>query len=235
MSGILILSGVELEARVLARQLELPALKSLPFTAFGRDSVRLAPVGLRAGFLPSRWARLTEGLDHPLVVSAGVCGGLDPQLHCGDLVLPESVIGPSGELFNVTPSQHRRAAGLAGEAARGGALVTAREVVATPEAKAALFAGSGAVAVDMESAQILARSTAAGCPALVVRAISDGADESVPPELVGLVSAAGRLRTVRALALTVTRPTVLPRALALRQATQHALGVAARLLAVLIG
>lgn len=233
MSGILILTAVELEARALARQLELPALKSTAFRAFGREALRLAPVGLRAGLLPSRWAALREGLDHPLVISAGVCGALSPDLGPGDLVVPDSVIGPSGERLAVTPSQHARAAAAASGPARGGALVTSREVVATPETKSALFARTGAVAVDMESAVILAWAAAAGCPTLVVRAVSDAASECLPPELSSLVSPTGRLRAVRALALALTRPAAVPRALAVRRATHHALGAVARLLAAL--
>ena len=65
----------------------------------------------------------------------------------------------------------------------------------------------------------------------MVRGVSDAAGESVPAELIGLVTEAGKLRTARALALSVTRPHVLPRALALRHATQRALAAVARLLA----
>ena len=230
MSRILILTAVELEARALARQLELPALPSLPFPAFGRGTLRLAPVGLRAGLLAERWPILRLGLDQPLVISAGVCGALAPDLRPGALVLPESVLGPSAERLNVTPTAYARALALGG-AARGGTLQTSREVVATVEAKAALFARTGAVAVDMESSLILTHAAGAGCPALVVRAVADAAGETLPPELIGLVTEAGRLRAVRALALTVTRPRVLPRALALRHATRRALAEVARLLA----
>ncbi|MGH7383878.1 MAG: hypothetical protein ACREKG_01775, partial [Candidatus Rokuibacteriota bacterium] len=227
MSGILILTAVELEARVLARRLGLPAIPLLPFPAFGRGALRVAPVGLRAGLLASRWPRLLAGLNHPLVVSGGVCGALAPDLQTGDLVLPESVLGPGGERLNVTPTRHRQATDLAA-AARGGTLVTSREVIATAEAKAALFASTGAVAVDMESFVILAHAAGAGCPTLVVRGVSDTAAERVPLELIGLVTEAGKLRPGRALALTLTRPRVLPRALALRRATRRGLAAVAR-------
>ena len=103
-------------------------------------------------------------------------------------------------------------------------------VVATPTEKAALHARTGAVAVDMESSLILTFAAGAGCPTLVVRGVSDAAGESVPPELIGLVTEAGKLRPGRVLALGVTRPHVLPRALALRHATQRALAAVARLL-----
>jgi len=237
--GILILTAVELEARVLARELEFPLLSSLPFPAFGRGSVRLAAVGLRAGLLEARWAALTEGLDRPLIVSAGVCGALDPRLRPGDLAIPESVLAPTGELYNVTPSQHRRALGAAASRvrapARSGLLVTTRDVVGTPEGKAELFAQTGAVAADMESAVVLARAAASGCPSLVVRGVSDGAAQSLPPELVGLVTPEGKLRSARVLALMASRPAVLPRALALSHTTRKALRAVATLLATLLG
>lgn len=232
MSGILILTAVELEARVLARRLELPPITVLPFPAFGRGLLRVAPVGLRAGLLGSRWPRLLAGFNYPLVVSSGVCGGLAPDLKVGELVVPESVLGPGGERLNVTPTRHRQATDLAG-AARGGTLVTSREVAATAEAKAALFESSGAVAVDMESAVILTHAGSAGCPTLVVRGVSDAAGESVPIELIELMTPEGKLRPGRALALTVTRPRLLPRALALRQATRLALTAVARVIAAI--
>ena len=142
-------------------------------------AIRVAPVGLRAGLLATRWPRLVAELDDPLIVSAGVCGGLDPALAQGDLVLPESIIGPTDELLNVTPSHHRAAEALALSVSTG-RLITTREVIRTPEAKATLFARTGAVAADMESSLIVSMAAAAGLPSLVVRAVSDAATESSP-------------------------------------------------------
>src|SRR5215831_6007397 len=96
LNPLLVLTAIELEARALARRLELPRLTHFPFLAFGRGSVRLAPVGIGAGLCRARWARLLEGLGCPLVISAGVCGGLDPRLAPGDLVIPGRVTGPDG-------------------------------------------------------------------------------------------------------------------------------------------
>jgi hypothetical protein len=85
----------------------------------------------------------------------------------------------------------------------------------------------------MESSLILAHAAGAGCPALVVRGVSDAASESVPPELMDLMTPTGKLRAARALAVMLTRPRVVPRALALRQATRRALTAVAGLLAAL--
>ena len=84
----LILTAVELEAHALARHLGLPPLPAQPCRALRHAATsRWLAVGLRRR--PSRLAlaRLLAGLDHPLVVSAGVCGGLDPALTPGTLVV----------------------------------------------------------------------------------------------------------------------------------------------------
>lgn len=229
MRATLILSAVELEAHALARALDLPPLTAVP--AFGAGQVRVAAVGLKAGLLPARWPALVKGLTEPLVVSAGVCGGLDPALEAGDLVLPESVIGPAGDLLNVTPSHHRAACSAVVSPSTG-RLVTIREVVATPVAKAALFARTGAVAADMESSIVLATASAAGLPSLVVRAVSDGARDTVPAELIRLVTPDGRLRMAGAVGL-IAHPSVVPRALEVRRAVIRALARVAGVLTAL--
>ena len=234
MNGILILTAVELEAAGLARELELPALSGLPFRAYGRGAVRIVPVGPGAGLLPARWAPGLAGLSTPLVISAGLCGGLDPGLTVGDLVVPARVLGISGAALAVTADAHARACALAGPAVETRALATAAHVVATPADKAALRAATGAVAVDMESAAIVTAAHAAGASALVVRAVSDDAESSVPAALTALVSPEGRMRGGRALLLAFTQPQTLPRALALRRGSRRAVAAVARVLAGLL-
>ena len=221
MVAILVLTAVELEARALARALSLPSLPSLLFPAFGRGALRVAPVGLRAGLLDSRWTALIPTSDHPLVVSAGVCGGLDPTLRAGDLVLPDSVMNEAGLRLPVTGSVAQRSAAAGGAPARAGVMATPSRVVATPEAKAAFRAATGAVAVDMESAVILEAAAARGCSSLVVRAVSDDARETLPDEVTRLMGADGRLRGGGLLVLA--RPRLLARAFQLRRSTRRAL------------
>jgi adenosylhomocysteine nucleosidase len=227
--AILVLTAVEFEARALARALRLPLLPSLLFPAFGRGSLSIASVGLRAGLLAPRWTALVAASDHPLVVSAGVCGGLDPALRVGDLVLPDSVVSEAGVRLPVTGTVAQRAAAAGGAPARAGVMLTASRIVATPEAKAALRAATGAVAVDMESAAILEAAAARGCSSLVVRAVSDDASETLPEELMRMMGADGRIRGGGVFALA--RPGVLGRALRLRRSTRQALASVANSLA----
>lgn len=228
--SLLILTAVDVEAARLARRLALSAVPSLPFRAFHRRGIRLAVVGPGARELSERWVRLVDGLTDPLVVSAGVCGGLAPELAVGDLVLPDRVLGPGGEVFEVGASPAARGLAAAMPSARRGLLVTTPEVVGTVRAKAALRAATGAIAVDMESAGILAAAAAAGCPSVVVRAVSDVATRALGADLVGLVAPDGRLRLGRAVALVLRRPGRIPHALALGRDTGRALATVSRAL-----
>ena len=234
MGPILILTAVELEARRLARDLELPLLRRRPFPIFGRGAVRISHVGLGAAYCAARWPALLADLDRPLVVSAGVCGALDPRLMPGTLVVPDRVIDHAGRVHAVDARAHAAAAGRVGHAWSVAALVTVRAIVATPADKAALHARTGAAAVDMESAAIVESAAAAGLPALVIRGVCDGAAEPLPARLTRLVTPDGRLRLARAMVLTVARPGTVPQALGLRRQTHRALGAVSRALAALI-
>jgi adenosylhomocysteine nucleosidase len=112
-------------------------------------------------------------------------------------------------------------------------LLSVAEPVATAALKARLWLETGALAVDMESAAILAWAAAHDVPAAVVRGVADTAGSGIPEDLASVVGADGTIRTARALRVALARPRALPEALALRHATNAALdGVAAVLAAV---
>lgn len=132
---------------------------------------------IRTGYGPVRSAaaaaRIAEVAASALAVG-GVAGALADDLRVGDLVVATAVTGVDGAGGTTTvccPS----APLLAGELRRAGLRVRAGEIatVAHPvrDGQHAALAASGAIAVDMESAPLLAG--AAGRPAVVLRAISD--------------------------------------------------------------
>ena len=173
-----------------------------------------------------------------VVVSAGVCGALDPELVGGALVVPRAVQLLSGALLSVSPALQERvltAAAAHGSvrAAHGSVLLSVDKVVSTPSLKRELWQRTGAVAVDMESGPILAAAAARGWPALVVRAVSDTADEALSPELASLVDARGRPRLARAAGLMLRRPDLLPQAWRIALASRRALHSVARVLVTL--
>jgi adenosylhomocysteine nucleosidase len=218
-SRVLVLTAVELEARTLARELGLDRVAGDELLRFRGGAVEVACVGLggcRLAALGDRWTART------LVVSAGTCGALAPDLASGALVVPEAVMTPGGGRYapHAVPGVDR-----------GGRLLSVTEVVETAEAKARLWLDTGALAVDMESAEILRWAGSRGLHAAVVRGVSDTATEAVPRALRASVDGDGRLRTSRALRAVLARPATLGQAMVLRRGTTAALATVAATLA----
>ncbi|HXW44611.1 MAG TPA: 4-hydroxy-3-methylbut-2-enyl diphosphate reductase [Streptosporangiaceae bacterium] len=133
---------------------------------------------IRTGYGPRRAAAaaaaIAQSAPDALVVG-GVGGGIDAGLRVGDLVVASqasyqgsTVSCPSAPLL----AGELRRAGLR---AQVGPIVTVDHVLRPRELAAA--GSSGAIAVDMETAPLLA--AAAGSPAVVVRAISDTPAHSI--------------------------------------------------------
>ncbi|HXY98540.1 MAG TPA: nucleoside phosphorylase [Stellaceae bacterium] len=117
------------------------------------------------------------------LVSFGICGGLDPALASGSLLLPLAVREETGARLPVDRAWHAAVAAAlaeAGIAAATGDLLGAAAPAATPERKRALHAG-GAVAVDLESHFVAQAARAARLPFLVLRAVADPAARRLPP------------------------------------------------------
>lgn len=141
------------------------------------------------------------------VLSFGIAGGLDPSTRPGDLIVASRVRAPSGA-YAADADWAAALARLTG--ARLGILAGATAAVATPAAKRALHAGTGALAVDMESAAAAAHAAAHRLPFAVLRAIADPHDTALPrAALVGLRPDGGTAPW-RVLAALARRPGELP-------------------------
>jgi adenosylhomocysteine nucleosidase len=220
-SRLLILTAVDFEARALARHLGLDPAPGGGWPHFSGGSLEIVAVGVGASHLGPR---LTRPATPALVVSAGVCGALAPELTVGTLVVPETVLGPDG--------RRRTTAAVAG-LRRHGTLLTVDRVLEDAAAKSRCWLETGALAVDMESAAILDWAAARSLPALVVRAVSDPATRGVPADLARVVHDDGRVRPMRAVAAILARPRALADAVALRTATTTALKTVAATLGTL--
>ena len=222
MTRALVLTALDLEARGLARHLGLGLVSCSRWAQFRAGSTEIVAVGIGAGHLEARCGSVAKP---DLVISAGVCGGLAPSLPPGALVIPEAVLAPDGA---------RRATAVLPGLERRGTLVSTREMVTTPAAKARLHLTAGALAVDMESAEILDWAGARGWPAVIVRAVADPADRSLPHDLASAVDEDGRLHPLRAVRAALARPRAIPAALALRSGTEAALRNVAHVLAQIV-
>jgi adenosylhomocysteine nucleosidase len=147
--------------------------------------VRILHTGI-GGEAAAKALRMALEDDRPsAVISSGFAGGLDPALQVGDVIADVAV--SSRELLRELPTEIRR-----------GRICTASAAVDSPENKARLYQKVGAQAVDMETEAVAAECARAGIPLLVVRAISDAAEDPIPlPLEVAWDVAAQRPRPVR--------------------------------------
>ena len=221
MTRVLVLTALDVEARGLARHLGLAPVAGASSPHFIGGVLELATIGLRGARLAERAAgwRAPE-----LVVSAGVCGALAPALAVGALVVPTVVLQGAGERWPTATLPR-----LSGD----GALLTVGAVVESAAQKARLWMETGALAVDMESAAIMAWARGRDVPAAVVRGVSDDAERGIPAALAAAVSEDGRVRPLRAVTAALTGATALGDLLELRAGTEAALKTVAAALATL--
>ena len=162
------------------------------------------------------------------LVSFGIAGALDPRLGAGDLVFGTEIVGPGGTTYPC--DQRWRADIMHALSARGIATVDGRilgsaQALLRIEDKAAAFAASGCLAVDMESHAVAAVAATAGRPFLAIRAIADTAQDSLPAFVTEAVTVDGRADTGKATRALLRRPWELPAALRLARRTDAALSV----------
>ena len=138
------------------------------------------------------------------LVSFGLAGGLDPALVPGTVLVPTAVL-LDAERWDADNGLRRLLGGATPEALYGGG-----EAVATAAAKAALFARTGAVAVDLESAAVARTARRHGLPFAALRAVCDGAGRGLPRAALVALDGAGRIVGLRVAWAAASRPWEVP-------------------------
>jgi adenosylhomocysteine nucleosidase len=187
-ANVLIVSGLKREAAILAGP--------------GRTTL--------CGDASTLRARLAEAasLKPSLVVSWGLCGGLDPRLRPGDLILGAEVVSDEGAVRTdevVTLSLAQRLGG-AGERVFVERLAASRAPVLTAVAKAQLRRATGAAGVDMESLIAGRYAREQRIPFAILRAVSDPAERDLPPLVLNAVDSDGGIDAVAVIAELIRSP-----------------------------
>jgi adenosylhomocysteine nucleosidase len=160
------------------------------------------------------------------LVSFGLAGGLAPQLPPGTLIVANEVVDPSGERHPVDQAWAatlRRATG-----AFDGAILGALVPAASAAAKAALFARTGALAVDLESLAVVRAAQRSGLKFIVVRAVADSAGRDLPPAALVALRPDGTADLRRILWSVAQRPGQIAGLIGLAQDARRALGALRR-------
>jgi len=138
------------------------------------------------------------------LLSFGLCGGLDPALRAGALLVPAVVLADG-----VRHEADRALAARFGGTAPA-VLLGEGEIAATAAQKRALHAATGAAAIDLESGPVARVAAAAGLPFAVVRAVCDPADRDLPPAALVALDAQGAIGMLAVLRSVLAQPRQVP-------------------------
>lgn len=164
------------------------------------------PVEAGGGDAPGAEAAALRLIDQGVsaLISFGLAGGLDPALRAGALLVPPVVL-LDDDVWHADPALMARLGGPTTGALYGGG-----QVVASAAAKAALHAGTGARAVDLESAAVARIATRHGLPFAVLRAVCDPAGRDLPPAALLALDTSGRIGPLRVGVAVLSRPQDIP-------------------------
>jgi len=169
-----------------------------------------------------------------VMIGAGVAGALTPGLSVGDIVASARVLDGEGEA--PPPSRKLLEALVATGGIRAGTLLTVERPVVSAAEKAALAASTGAPAVcDMESAAWARAAAAAGVPYMILRAVSDTADEDLPGYLARCMNAGGGVSRATVTLHAVLHPTTIPDLLRVRRRVAACAEQLAQVLSSVVG
>jgi adenosylhomocysteine nucleosidase len=194
----------------------------------GGHDVALAATGDGARNARAGVAALLAATSARALVVVGVSGALSPALATADLVVASRVTDEDGRAHDAGAAQVAATALATG--GRAAVILSARKIVDTAEEKRRLAkqVGDALAVVDLESASYVVAAEAAGIPWIVLRAVSDTADETLPPLLNRSLDAGGAVSRGRVLRGLISDPGALPTLLALRKRVGRCAEVLAR-------
>jgi adenosylhomocysteine nucleosidase len=185
----------------------------------GPHDVVATTTGIGTALAAKAATRLLDAGEVDHVVVVGIAGGIGPTSAIRTLVIPDSVEDwPEGRALRPAPL---------GRLPQRGTIVTSDEYGYDPDVVRA-FIDRGVLAVDMETVAVAKVCDERGVPWSAVRAVSDPADDdSVNPDVMGLVKPDGSPDVGRSIRYLLRHPLRLPKLAALGRDATAAATVAA--------
>jgi adenosylhomocysteine nucleosidase len=152
-----------------------------------------------------------------LLISAGYCGGIAPELRVGDIVVAATLLmadAASVQQVAVTipPLVQSFVSSLSAEPFRicAGTFVGTATVISKQRLAGMLKEGYPCPVVEMESAAIARIAAENGIPLLAIRSVSDPADEELDFSLDEFCDSSLRIRPARVLMTILRKPRIIP-------------------------
>jgi uridine phosphorylase len=149
------------------------------------------------------------------IVSTGLCGALDPNLHENQIVV-------GTEVLDSATNERYLCAPITADRAFASGVVLTQDRVANTAAEKTNLATSGAVAVEMEAAGIAAHSKRARLPFACIKVVSDRASESFRLNFNEMRSKEGRMNRGKIGIYALKHPNHLPELFRLKRRAQSA-------------
>ena len=147
------------------------------------------------------------------LVSFGTAGGLSKEIKSGDLCIPKKVICSSPEEFQVNDDWHANTVALLkndGYKLHTAPIFSASEVADSVNKKLSINDNTHAITIDMESAAILQAAKERQLPCLVLRAIVDTVNMSLPASALKHTDPFGKTNLVPLVCELLTHPSQIP-------------------------
>ena len=192
---------------------------SLPTALIGETTVSVFLTGMGWNAHNDRFRQVLDTWP-AICISAGLAGALKPPLRLGDVITTRRV-GELGTDHWIECERPLVRAAVEHGAVFAEACVTSKSILASPSQKR--VASSVGDIVDMESYHILTAASGKRIPGrLVVRAISDLADEHLPLDFAKVADANGHLRLGELAKEIARKPNRIPALLAFGRKSRQA-------------
>ena len=138
----------------------------------------------------------------------GCAAALDERISPGCLIIPERIIGASGEIHKVNTEWHQRLYQILERKypVHTGALVESDAIMKTAVEKRALAKRTQAAATDMESAAQARLAQEHGLPFVAIRAIVDSVSTDIPENVLKALDPQGNISVWKLLASSYLAP-----------------------------
>ena len=220
----------ELEPTVSALQLQWSTGGGAAKGEFEGIPTTAAATGMGAARVTAAASKLVDTEGPSAILLLGLAGGLDPGLKAAEVRRIVRILDEHGGAYALqcgTVPQRQEvdepaAADTQHDDGAAATLLSVDTVISSVEQKAELFGRYGAAMVDMESAALARLALQRGLPLTVLRAVSDPADQVLPPQAVTWVREDGSIDTRAAMMFLATHPWMAGKLMSLRRHAQAA-------------